>query len=134
MYSENPSCRISNSTRSSFIIFFSFFVLNIENCHNFNLLLSSMTYFAATAKFLKYLKRSAAPLFCLFPLFAKSFPSGKNWRRNWKWYFNTSPSNSTDVLRPWTLQSKLWQLFTKWVLKSFLIDFLASTCLLVAVS
>ena len=133
MYSENPSCRISNSTRSSFIIFFSFFVLNIENCHNFNLLLSSLTSSAAApAKFLKYLKRSAVILF--ISAFAKSFPSGKNWRRNWKWYFNTGPSNSTDVLRPWTLQSKLWQLFTKWVLKSFLIDFLASTCLLVAVS
>jgi hypothetical protein len=33
-----------------------------------------MTSFAAAAKFLKYLKRSAVPLFCLFPLFAKSFP------------------------------------------------------------
>ncbi len=55
---------------------FIFFVLNIENCHNFNLLLSSLTSSAAAAaKFLKYLKRSAAPLFCLFPLFAKSFPA-----------------------------------------------------------
>jgi hypothetical protein len=32
-----------------------------------------MTYFAATAKFLKYLKRSAAPLFCLFPLLQSHF-------------------------------------------------------------